>query len=221
MTTLAPETLAVQAGEASDAATGAIVPPIHLATTFLRDADNQYRRGYSYGRPDNATVRQVEEVLTRLEGGAHALLLASGMAAATTALLALERPAHIVAPNVMYWGLRNWIAQDAPSFGIETTFVDAADLSAIAAAVRPGRTRLVWIETPANPLWTVTDIAGAARIAHAAGAVLGVGSTVPTPLLPPPIAPGAALVLPSPTNYLHRHSPTTGRAPATCPSLTP
>jgi len=212
MTTLAPETLAVQAGEASDAATGAIVPPIHLATTFLRDADNQYRRGYSYGRPDNATVRQVEEVLTRLEGGAHALLLASGMAAATTALLALERPAHIVAPNVMYWGLRNWIAQDAPSFGIETTFVDAADLSAIAAAVRPGRTRLVWIETPANPLWTVTDIAGAARIAHAAGAVLAVDSTVPTPVLTRPIAHGADLVMHSATKYLNGHSDVIGGA---------
>ena len=212
MTTLAPETLAVQAGEASDAATGATVPPIHLATTFLRDADNQYRRGYSYGRPDNATVRQVEEVLTRLEGGAHALLLASGMAAATTALLALERPAHIVAPNVMYWGLRNWIAQDAPSFGIETTFVDAADLSAIAAAVRPGRTRLVWIETPANPLWTVTDIAGAARIAHAAGAVLAVDSTVPTPVLTRPIAHGADLVMHSATKYLNGHSDVIGGA---------
>jgi len=212
MTTLAPETLAVQAGEASDAATGAIVPPIHLATTFLRDADNQYRRGYSYGRPDNATVRQVEEVLTRLEGGAHALLLASGMAAATTALLALERPAHIVAPNVMYWGLRNWIAQDAPGFGIETTFVDAADLSAIAAAVRPGRTRLVWIETPANPLWTVTDIAGAARIAHAAGAVLAVDSTVPTPVLTRPIAHGADLVMHSATKYLNGHSDVIGGA---------
>src|SRR5215510_12828198 len=96
----APETIAAQAGGAVDETTGGIVPPIHVATTFVRDADNQYRRGYSYGRPDNATVRQVEDVMMRLEGGASGLLLSSGMAAATTALLALERPAHVIAPRI-------------------------------------------------------------------------------------------------------------------------
>ena len=172
--TLAPETIAVQAGDAGDEATGAIVPPVHLATTFVRDPDNQYRKGFSYGRPDNATVRQVERVVAQLEGGAGALVVASGMTAATMAFLALERPAHVVAPNVMYWGLRDWISRDAPSFGIEPTFVDAADPAAIAAAIRPGRTKLVWIETPANPLWTITDIAATAKIAHEAGALLAV-----------------------------------------------
>src|SRR6185295_20342155 len=98
-----------------DAVTGAVVPPIHVATTFVRDTDNQYRRGYCYGRSDNATVRQVEEVLTQLEHGAASLLFASGMAAATTALLALPRPAHIVAPRAMYWGLRQWLTDEAPS----------------------------------------------------------------------------------------------------------
>ena len=172
--TLAPETIAVQAGDAGDEATGAIVPPVHLATTFVRDPDNQYRKGFSYGRPDNATVRQVEQVVAQLEGGAGALVVASGMTAATMAFLALERPAHVVAPNVMYWGLRDWISRDAPGFGIEPTFVDAADPAAIAAAIRPGRTKLVWIETPANPLWTITDIAATAKIAHEAGALLAV-----------------------------------------------
>jgi cystathionine gamma-synthase len=206
MKDVTPETLAAQAGGAIDETTGAIVPPIHLATTYQRDADNQYRRGYSYGRPDNATVRQVEAVLAGLEAGAAALVLASGMTAATTAMLALERPAHIVAPKVMYWGLRKWLLDDAPGLGLETTFVDAGDPAAIAAAIRPGQTRLVWIETPANPLWTITDIAEAARLAHAAGALLGVDSTVPTPVLTRPLALGADVVMHSGTKYLGGHS---------------
>ena len=189
-----------------DAGTGAIVPPIHVATTFVRDADNQYRRGYCYGRSDNATVRQVEHVLTLLEEGAATLLFASGMAAATTAFLALERPAHVVAPTAMYWGLRQWLIEDAPGHGLEATFVDAGDPGALRAAIRPGRTRLVWIETPSNPLWTITDIADAARIAHAAGALLAVDSTVPTPVLTRPLTLGADLVLHSATKYLNGHS---------------
>src|SRR4029453_10855573 len=127
MKNLAPETIAAQEGGAIDEETGAIVRPVHMATTFIRDPDNQYRKGFSYGRPDNATVRQVERVLAQLEGGAAALVVASGMTAATTAFLALERPAHVVAPNVMYWGLRDWISRDGPRFGIEPTVVDAAD----------------------------------------------------------------------------------------------
>lgn len=203
---LAPETVAAQAGGAVDTETGGIVPPLHVATTFVRDPDNQYRKGYSYGRPDNATVRQVEGVLTELEGGAAGMVLASGMTAATTAFLALERPAHVVAPAVMYWGLRKWLQEDAPSLGIEATFVDAGDAAAIRAAVRPGKTRMVWIETPANPLWTITDVEEAARIAHAAGAILAVDSTVPTPVLMNPIALGADVVMHSATKYLNGHS---------------
>jgi cystathionine gamma-synthase len=204
--TLRPETIAAQAGGAGDPRTGAVVPPIHVATTFVRDADNQYRRGYCYGRSDNATVRQVEHVLTELENGASSLLLASGMAAATAAFLALERPAHVVAPAVMYWGLRQWLAQDAPSHGIEVTFVDAGRVRALASAIRPGRTGMVWIETPSNPTWAVTDIAEAARCAHAAGALLAVDSTVPTPVLTRPIALGADVVVHSATKYLNGHS---------------
>jgi cystathionine gamma-synthase len=201
-----PETIAAQAGGVVDAATGAVVPPIHVATTFVRDADNQYRRGYCYGRSDNATVRQVEDVLTNLEQGQATLMFASGMAAAATAFLALERPAHIVAPTAMYWGLRQWLTEDAPGHGIEATFVDAGDPAALQAATRPGKTRLVWIETPSNPLWTITDIAQMAHIAHAAGALLAVDSTVPTPVLSGPIGLGADLVLHSATKYLNGHS---------------
>ena len=203
---LSPETVAAQAGGAMDEETGGIVPPLHVTTTFLRDPDNQYRRGYSYGRADNATVRQVENVMTQLEGGAASLVMASGMAAATTAFLALERPAHVIAPNVMYWGLRKWLLEDAASLGIEATFVDASDPAALRAAVRPGRTRMVWAETPANPLWTITDIEEAARIAHDAGALLAVDATVPTPVLMNPLALGADIVMHSATKYLNGHS---------------
>jgi cystathionine gamma-synthase len=203
---LSPETVAAQAGGAMDEETGGIVPPLHVTTTFVRDPDNQYRKGYSYGRADNATVRQVENVMTQLDGGAASLVMASGMAAATTAFLALERPAHVIAPAVMYWGLRKWLLEDAPGLGIEASFVDAGNAAAIRAAVRPGRTRLVWTETPANPLWTITDIEEAARIAHDAGAVLAVDATVPTPVLMNPIALGADIVMHSGTKYLNGHS---------------
>jgi cystathionine gamma-synthase len=203
---LQPETVAAQAGGGLDAGTGGIVPPIHVATTFVRDADNQYRRGYCYGRSDNATVRQAEQVITELEQGAATLLFASGMAAATAAFLALPRPAHVVAPLAMYWGLRQWLIEDAPSHGIEATFVDAGGVESLAGVIRPGQTRLVWVETPSNPEWHITDIVEAGRIAHRAGALLAVDSTVPTPVLTQPLTLGADLVLHSATKYLNGHS---------------
>jgi cystathionine gamma-synthase len=204
--TQAPETIAAQGGGNVDPVTGAIVPPIHMATTFVRDADNQYRRGYCYGRSDNATVRQVEELLAHLELAETCLLFASGMAAATTALLALPRPAHVVAPTAMYYGLRHWLREDAPTYGLEVTFFDQMRVGAMAEAIRPGETKLVWIETPSNPTCAITDIAAAARCAHAAGALLAVDSTVPTPVLTQPITLGADLVLHSATKYLNGHS---------------
>jgi cystathionine gamma-synthase len=184
---LAPETIAAQAGGHIDAPTGAIVPPIYLTTTYERDPDNQYSRGFIYSRPDNPVTRNVEEVLSSLECGARAILYGSGMAAATAAFLALERPAHVVAPEVMYWGLKKWIAEDGPSHGIRATFVDATSIEALAAKIEPGATRMVWIETPANPLWGITDIRAAADVAHAAGALLAVDSTVATPVLTRPL----------------------------------
>lgn len=201
-----PSTIAAQAGGAVDPVTGAIVPPIQMASTFERDPDNAYRRGYIYARPDNPNVRQAESVLQALEGAAACLLMGSGMAAATTAFLALERPAHVVAPEVMYWALKGWLANTAPTLGIEATFVDATSPDAIRAAIRPGKTRMVWIETPANPLWGISDIAAAAEAAHQAGALLGVDSTVATPVLSQPIPLGADIVMHSATKYLNGHS---------------
>jgi len=201
-----PETIAAQAGGAIDAATGAIVPPIHITTTYERDADLGYARGYVYGRPHNATIHQTEAVITELEAGRETLLFAAGMAAATTAFLALEPPAHVIAPNVMYWSLRHWLRTAAPRHGIEATFVDTRDLDQIRVAIRPGATRLVWLECPANPLWHITDIAAAVRIAHDAGALVGVDSTCASPVLTRPIALGADVVMHSATKYLNGHS---------------
>jgi cystathionine gamma-synthase len=201
-----PATLAAQALGSTDASTGAVVLPIHPATTFLRDPDNQYRRGRSYGRADNPTYDQPQALLTALEGGAATLLFSSGMAAAAAVFQSLPRDAHVVAPRVMYWGLRSWLKNFAEAWGIAVDFVDATSLDAIRDAVRPDRTRLIWIETPANPLWSVTDIAGSAEIAHSAGALLAVDGTAATPVLTRPLALGADLVMHSATKYLNGHS---------------
>ncbi|HZB36659.1 MAG TPA: aminotransferase class I/II-fold pyridoxal phosphate-dependent enzyme [Beijerinckiaceae bacterium] len=198
--------LAAQAMGKIEPVTKAIVPPIHLATTFIRDEDNAYRSGFSYGRPDNATVREAEAVLAMLEDGAQALLFASGMAAATTVFQALAPGDNVVAPRVMYWGLRSWLASEATRWGLKVDFVETDDLAALEAAVRPGATRLVWIETPANPLWTITDIAGAAEVAHRAGARLAVDSTAASPVHTRPLALGADIVMHAATKVLNGHS---------------
>jgi len=157
---LHPATLAAQGLGWTDESTGAVVLPIYTATTFLRDPDNQYRRGRSYGRADNPSYDQPQAVLTALEGGAASLLFSSGMAAAAAVFQCLPPNAHVVAPRVMYWGLRSWLKNFAERWGIKIEFVDASSLDALRRAVRAGQTHLVWIETPANPLWSVTDIAG-------------------------------------------------------------
>jgi cystathionine gamma-synthase len=212
---LQPRTLAAQALGAIEPTTKAVVPPVHVATTFIRDPDNQYRAGFAYGRPDNATVRQAEAVIAALEGAADAKLVGAGMAAAVAVVLAHDPPAHIVAPAVMYWALRRWFVEEAPRYGYHVTLVDTADLAAVRAAMRPGETRLVWIETPANPLWTITDVAAVAAIARAAGATLAVDSTVATPILTRPLALGADIVMHSATKYLNGHSDVIAGALAT------
>ncbi len=203
---LRPRTIAAQALGGVEPTTGAVVPPVHLATTYLRDPDNQYRAGFVYGRPDNATVRQVEAVLAALEGAPEALMFGSGMAAATAVIMALEPGAHIVAPAVMYWALRSWLTNEAGRFGYRVAIVDTSDLEAVRRAVEPGTTKLVWLETPANPLWTITDIAAVGRIAKDAGARLAVDSTVATPVFTRPLALGADIVMHSATKYLNGHS---------------
>jgi len=199
-------TIAAQALGAVEPITKAVVPPLHLATTFVRDPDNQYRSGYAYGRPDNATARQTEAVLAALEGTRQAALFGSGMAAATAIALAVPPPAHIVASEVMYWAFRNWLGREASRFGYRVDFVDSSDLAALRAAIQVGSTKLVYIETPGNPLWTISDIAAIAEIAHAAGARLAVDSTVATPVFTRPLELGADLVMHSASKYLNGHS---------------
>jgi cystathionine gamma-synthase len=201
-----PDTIAAQALGWIDEQTRAVSPPIHVSSTYLRDPDNQYRSGRVYARADNPAFDQAEAVLNALEGGHQTLLFASGMAAATAVFQALAPGDHVLAPKVMYWSLRNWLTTFAVSWGLDVELIDMTSPDAVRAAVRPGKTRLVWIETPANPLWTVTDIAATAQIAHAAGALLAVDSTVPTPILTQPIALGADIVMHAATKYLNGHS---------------
>ncbi|SDR60809.1 cystathionine gamma-synthase [Rhizobiales bacterium GAS113] len=203
---LSPRTLAVQAMGSIDSVTKAVVMPLHMATTYVRDPDNQYRSGYLYGRPDNATVREAEAVLATLEAGEAALLYGSGMAAITAVFQSLEAGDHIVAQDVMYTGSRNWLRDEAKRRGLTFARVETSDLKLLEAAVKAGPTKLVWIETPANPLWSVIDIAAAAEIAHRAGAKLAVDSTVATPVLTNPLALGADIVMHSATKYLNGHS---------------
>ena len=203
---LAAASLAAQAMGWVDPVTKAIVPPIHMASTYVRDEDNQYRSGRIYARADNPTFDQAETTLAALEGGAKALIFSSGMSAATACFLALSPGDHVVVPKVMYWSLRNWLATFATHWGLKVDFVDADRTDAVAAAVRPGATKLVWLETPANPTWAVSDIAAVADIAHKAGALLAVDSTVATPVLTRPIELGADIVMHSATKYLNGHS---------------
>jgi cystathionine gamma-synthase len=200
------DTIAAQALGWIDEQTRAITPPIHVSSTYLRDVDNQYRSGRVYARADNPAFDQAEAVIAALEGGAQAALFASGMAAATAVFQALAPGVHVLAPKVMYWSLRNWLMNFATHWGLQVELVDMADAAVVEAAVRPGKTQLVWVETPANPLWTITDIAAVARIAHAAGALLAVDSTVATPLLTRPIEHGADIVMHAATKYLNGHS---------------
>ena len=199
-------TLAAQALGHIDEASRAVVPPIHVTSTYIRDPDNQYRSGNIYARADNPTIREAEAVIATLEGAAVAMVLGSGMSAATAVFLALRPGDHVVAPEVMYWGLRNWLLNEASAWGIEVSLADTSDLDALRAAMRPGQTKLVWLETPSNPMWSITDIKGAAQIAHAAGARLAVDSTCATPLLTRPLEHGADIVMHSATKYLNGHS---------------
>lgn len=202
-----PRSLAAQAMGKIEPQTRAVVPPIHVSTTYIRDKDNGYSSGFIYGRPDNETVRECESVLAMLEEAkAGALLFGSGMAAATAVFQALSPGDHVVASKVMYWALRAWLLTEATRWGLKIDFVETDDLSALKSAVKPGVTKLVWAETPSNPLWTITDIAAAAEIAHAVGAKLAVDSTCASPVHTRPLTLGADIVMHAATKVLNGHS---------------
>ncbi len=183
-----------------------IVPPIHLASTFERAADGSYPGGRLYARDGSPAYIEAEEVLRQLEGGAQALLFASGHAAATAVLQALDAGERVVAPRSMYWGLRKWLLDLAGHGHIQLAFYDNTDIDGLRAQLAAAPTRLLWIETPANPTWEVTDIRAAVALARAQGAMTVVDSTVATPVLCQPLALGADIVMHSATKYLNGHS---------------
>jgi cystathionine gamma-synthase len=203
---LAPETKTAQALHHIDPVTGAVAPAIQPSSTFSRDADYQLISGRGYTRDENPGFLVAEELLAELEGGESALLFSSGMAAAMAIVQSLRPGDHIVAPRVMYWGLRNWLTTFCSSWGLGLNLFDASEPDALAQSVRKGETRLVWIETPCNPTWDIIDISAAADIAHDIGASLVVDSTVPTPVLTQPIRFGADIVMHSASKYLNGHS---------------
>jgi cystathionine gamma-synthase len=200
-----PETIAVKAIEI-DEATGALVPPIHLSTTYARDADYKLIADRDYTRDKNPTPLGAEHAIAALEGGAQALVFASGMAAATALVRSLTKPGdHVIAPNVAYYALRGWFERFTTKWGIGLDFVDMTNLGELRGALRDN-TKLVWIETPANPTWDVTDIAAVCELAHKRGALVAVDSTCATPVHTQPLTLGADLVMHSATKYLAGHS---------------
>jgi cystathionine gamma-synthase len=209
---LAFETLAIHGGQSADAATGAVVPPIYQVSTYKQDGVGGLRAGYEYSRSANPTRDALEECLASLEGGVRGLAFASGLAAEDTILRALCAPGdHVVIPGDAYGGTYRLFARVLERWGVAYTPVAQHDLAAVRAAVRD-TTRLIWCETPTNPLLTVTDIAALATIAHDAGARLVVDNTFATPYLQQPLGLGADVVVHSTTKYLGGHSDVVGGA---------
>lgn len=199
------ETLAVHAGTQPDAATGAVTAPIHLSTIFERDADGEYSRGYSYVRKNNPTRSALETALTALEGGAAAAAFASGSAATTALLQTLSRGDHVIAPKDAYYGTRVILNDCLLPWGLDVSYVDITDVAEVRAAVRDA-TRMLWVESPSNPMLKVADITALARVAHEAGAVCACDNTLATPILSRPLENGADFVVHATTKYLGGHS---------------
>jgi cystathionine gamma-synthase len=203
---LRPETIAAHALRAIDPATGAVVPPIYLSSTYARDENYVPKLKENYVRSGNPTLWQTEEAIAALEQGTSALLFASGMAAITTLTETIPQGAHVVAPDVMYYGTRDWLKRLEGLGRISLTLFDPKDPAALGKAVVKGRTDFVWIETPLNPTWDVIDIAAAAQAAHAAGAILAVDATATGAVTTNPLTLGADIVFHSATKYLNGHS---------------
>ena len=203
-----PETIAAQLLHTTDAATGAVVPPIHLSTTFARNENYENLIPSDYQRGGNPTLWHAEETLAALEKGEACLLYPSGMAAIFQLVETLPMGGHVVAPNNMYYAARLWLQKLEAKGRISLSLTDHD----IASAIVPGKTQLVWIETPSNPMWDVTDIAAVAKAAHNAGAILGVDATTTAAVTTQPLTLGADYVFHSVTKYLNGHSDVLGGA---------
>ena len=204
---LSPETLAAQALGDVDPVSGGLAPIVNPSTNYEQQADGSYHQDRVYTRADNPTYEYAERLLAALEGaGCGCVLFASGMAATTAVFQSLLPGDHVLVARLLYWGVRKWLAEFGLTWGLDVEFVDTTDLDAVKSALRPGRTRLLWVETPANPTWEITDLAAVCKIAHAAGARVAVDNTVATPVLTRPMEFGADLVVHSATKYLNGHS---------------
>ncbi|MFT4164420.1 MAG: cystathionine gamma-synthase [Microlunatus sp.] len=206
-------TRAIHAGQAPDPATGAVIPPIVASSTFAQDGVGNLRSGYEYSRSANPTRTALEECLAALEGGSRGFAFASGLAAEDTLIRSIAKPgAHLVLPHDAYGGSFRLFARAYESWGLRTDPVDLTDLAAVEAAIRPGDTVAVWVETPTNPLLSVADIAAIADLAHSLGALVIVDNTFASPYLQQPLALGADVVMHSTTKYCGGHSDVVGGA---------
>ncbi|GLW31458.1 cystathionine gamma-synthase [Actinoplanes regularis] len=205
------DTLAIHAGQDPDPRTGAVVPPIYQTSTYAQDAVGAPRLGYEYSRSGNPTRDALQECLAAIEGGRRGLAFASGLAAEDTLLRTVCRPGdHVVIPNDAYGGTYRLFSKVAERWGLDWTAAPLDDLDAVRAAFRPGHTRLIWAETPTNPLLNIADIATLAGLAHEYDALLAVDNTFASPYLQQPLTLGADVVIHSTTKYLGGHSDVVG-----------
>jgi cystathionine gamma-synthase len=206
-------TRAITAGQHFDPTTGAVVPPVYMTSTFVQDGVGGFRNGYEYARGGNPTRDSLQQQLASLEGGSAAFSFASGLAAEDALLRSVLTPGdHIVMGNDVYGGTHRLVNRVFVPWGIDLSTVELTDLDAVRAAIRPGVTKVLWIETPTNPLMKINDIAALAEIGHAAGVLVVVDNTFASPYLQQPIALGADAVVHSTTKYLGGHSDVVGGA---------
>ncbi|MDQ1174930.1 cystathionine gamma-synthase [Microbacterium testaceum] len=207
------DSLAVHAGQEPDEATGAVIPPIHVSTTYAQDGIGGLRGGYEYGRSGNPTRTALETQIAALEGGARALSFASGLAGEDALLRAALVPGdEVLLGNDVYGGTYRLLARVLGPWGVKLRVVDMSDLDAVASAIEERAPRMVWVETPSNPMLRITDIAGLAALGHAAGALVVVDNTFASPALQRPLSLGADVVVHSATKYLGGHSDVVGGA---------
>lgn len=205
-------TRAIHAGQDFDPTTGAIIPPIYQTSTFVQDGIGGLRGGYEYNRSANPTRSSLQTQLAALEGGTHAFSFASGLAAEDALLRSILVPGdHILLGNDVYGGTYRLLTKVLAPWGLETTTAELSDLDAVRAALRP-ETKIIWVETPSNPMMKIVDIAAIVELAHAAGVLVVVDNTFASPALQQPISLGADIVVHSTTKYLGGHSDVLGGA---------
>lgn len=205
------ETQAVHMGNQVDPATGAVVPPIVLSTTFERQGDGTFPHGYIYTRSQNPNRQALEESLAALEGGARAMAFGSGQAATNAVFQSLKAGDHVIVPNEAYFGTPKLVREVYSQLGINASYVDMTNVDAVQAAVTP-QTKIIWMETPSNPLLSITDIAAVSEIAHRAGALAVIDNTWASPLMQQPLTLGADIVMHATTKYISGHTDALGGA---------